>query len=81
MVADINVGLTFPEILFSVEAIPDEGELAEDPTPQPEEAVSDAAKPLTEQKRKYNARQEDDHEDCEDETHPYLVQKTQERLC
>ena len=49
MVADIDVGLSTPEVISSIEFVSDECKLAEDPAPQPEKSITDRTKSLTKQ--------------------------------
>jgi hypothetical protein len=70
VVADEHIGPTSFEIFSSMELVPDECEYAEDPAPQPEEKITDAAGAKPEEERQNEAGQKQQHEDRKNQEHP-----------
>lgn len=74
MVADIDIGLSFSEILTSIKIITDKCEHTENPRPRLEKPSSDPTHFSANHERKDKAGKEDDHENSKNEKHPEGVE-------
>jgi len=75
VVANVDIRLPLVKIFFAVVFVPDKGEHAKHPRPQPKKSITNPAEPLAKQKGPDNAWKKKDHEHRKHDEHPELVER------